>query len=272
MPDEKPSTSPAQATPESQATEAAVPASGCAKTTAPLSTREKAEPAIVPGESKAAPSTNPGETMEIHTPDKPIHTKKEFMFHMFTVVLGILIALGLEGIVEWAHHRALVREARANIATELRHNRETIAKALPELKARQQQLRNIISLAAELEKTHKLNQQSVGFDFSSYELYSTAWKTASVSGAVTYMDYEELKNYTDAYDDQQNFITVQNLALPTIGELSAAMQALNRDLSKTPDGKLDEIQKQAIRLLSIEEALESEAVSLNKDYKKALQE
>lgn len=38
---------------------------------------------------------------------------------MFTVVLGILIALGMEGIVEWAHHRILEREARANIATEL---------------------------------------------------------------------------------------------------------------------------------------------------------
>ncbi len=74
--------------------------------------------------------------MEIHAPEKPIHSKKEFMFHMFTVVLGILIALALEGIVEWAHHRALVREARANIATELRHNKETIERALPQIQDR----------------------------------------------------------------------------------------------------------------------------------------
>ena len=40
--------------------------------------------------------------MEIHAPDKPIHSKKEFMFHMLTVVLGILIALALNGIVMWA--------------------------------------------------------------------------------------------------------------------------------------------------------------------------
>ena len=210
--------------------------------------------------------------MEIHHPEKPIHSPKEFLFHMFTVVLGILIALGMEGIVEWAHHRALVREARANIATELRHNQETIAKALPEIKAQEQQLQNVIALVEELEKTHKLKEQRVDYSFSSHELYSTAWKTASVSGAVTYMDYEELKNYTDAYDDQQDFITIQNLAFPMIGELSAAMQVLNRDLSKTPDSKLDEIQKQAIRLLSIEQGMESEAISLSKDYKKALRE
>ncbi len=57
--------------------------------------------------------------MEIHAPDKPIHSKKEFLFHMLTVVLGILIALALDGIVPWAHHRALVREARENIAAEI---------------------------------------------------------------------------------------------------------------------------------------------------------
>jgi hypothetical protein len=208
--------------------------------------------------------------MEIHTPDKPIHSKKEFMFHMFTVVLGILIALALDGLVTWAHHKMLVREARARIATELRHNQETVAKALPEIKARGQQLQHIVSAIDELEKTHKIKNQRLEFDFSSYELYSTAWKTASVSGAVTYMDYEELKNYTDAYDDQQDFTTLQNLAFPIVGELFAAMQVLNRDISRVPSSKLDEIQRQAVRLLSIEQSLESEIASLNKDYEKAL--
>ncbi|HEY1529175.1 MAG TPA: hypothetical protein VGH51_23350, partial [Candidatus Angelobacter sp.] len=61
-----------------------------------------------------------GESMEIHSPDKPIHSQKEFLFHMFTVVLGILIALAMEGGVEWFHHRALVREARENILAEVR--------------------------------------------------------------------------------------------------------------------------------------------------------
>jgi hypothetical protein len=31
---------------------------------------------------------------------------------MFTVALGILIALALDGIVTWGHHRMLVQEAR----------------------------------------------------------------------------------------------------------------------------------------------------------------
>src|SRR4051794_5284734 len=90
-------------------------------------------------DAKAATTTREGEPMEIHAPDKPIHSKKEFMFHMLTVVLGILIALALDGIVTWAHHRILVREARANIATELRNNKETIQKAVPEIRDKQKQ-------------------------------------------------------------------------------------------------------------------------------------
>ena len=115
--------------------------------------------------------------MEIHAPDKPIHSKKEFLFHMLTVVLGILIALALDGIVTWAHHRVLVREARANIATELRNNKETIQRAVPEIQARQKQLQEVISTIDQVEKSRKLSGK-LGYSFASYELYSTAWKTA----------------------------------------------------------------------------------------------
>lgn len=54
--------------------------------------------------------------MEIHAPEKPILTVKEAIAHLAIVTVGILIALSLEGLVEWRHHRALVREARDNIS------------------------------------------------------------------------------------------------------------------------------------------------------------
>src|SRR4051812_26291602 len=96
-------------------------------------------------DAKAATTSTEGEKMEIHAPDKPSHSKKEFMLHMLTVVLGILIELALDGMVTWAHHRILVREARANNATELQNNKETIQKAVTEIQARQKQLEDMIS-------------------------------------------------------------------------------------------------------------------------------
>lgn len=208
--------------------------------------------------------------MEIHAPDKPIHSKKEFMFHMFTVVLGILIALALDGMVTWAHHRILVREARANIATELRNNRETIQKAVPEIQARQKQLQEMIATIDAVEKSRKLPAGHLGYNYASYELYSTAWKTASVSGAVTHMEYDQLKDYTDAYDLQQDFLTVQAQGFASVGDLVAALRVLDQDLTKVPQDRLEELQRQALKILTVQRTLENISAGLMLAYDKAL--
>src|ERR1044071_518176 len=71
--------------------------------------------------------------MEIHAPEKPILTLKETIVHLAIVTAGILIALSLEGLVERQHHRSLVREARANIATEIQDNRKELQKTIDRL-------------------------------------------------------------------------------------------------------------------------------------------
>jgi hypothetical protein len=43
--------------------------------------------------------------MEIHPPEHPIFTWKQFFIHMSTICLGLLIAIGLEQTVEFVHHR-----------------------------------------------------------------------------------------------------------------------------------------------------------------------
>jgi hypothetical protein len=221
-------------------------------------------------EAKAETTAAQGEPMEIHAPDKPIHSKKEFLFHMLTVVLGILIALALDGIVTWAHHRVLVREARENIATELRQNKETIQKALPEIQDKQKQAQHILATIEELEKNRKFAVKELHYNFTSYDLYFTAWKTSSVSGAVTHMNYEELKNYTDVYDLQQDFMTLQSQGFSQIGDLVAAMHVLNRDTKKIPLERLDDIQRAAERILLLQKTLENVSVGLVQGYEKAL--
>lgn len=223
-----------------------------------------------PGTVKTETTAAQGEPMEIHAPDKPILSKREFLFHMLTVVLGILIALALDGMVTWAHHRIVVREARANIATELRNNKEIIEKAVPEIQARQKQLRDLISTIDEVEKSRKLPAGHIGYTFASYEIYSTAWKTASVSGAVTHMEYEQLKAYTDAYDLQQDFLTVQAQGFASVGDLAAAMHLFDQDLTKVPQDRLEEAQRQALKILTIQKTLENVSAGLMLAYDNAL--
>ena len=59
--------------------------------------------------------------MEIHKPHAA-KTWKEFFIELGTIVVGILIALGLEQIVEGFHDRSRVAQARENIRSEIANN------------------------------------------------------------------------------------------------------------------------------------------------------
>jgi hypothetical protein len=58
--------------------------------------------------------------MEIHPPHQAIQSWREFLLHMTTIVLGILIAIGLEQAVGWVHHR----QERSQLQKELREEAE----------------------------------------------------------------------------------------------------------------------------------------------------
>ncbi|HZU29789.1 MAG TPA: hypothetical protein VFB79_01665 [Candidatus Angelobacter sp.] len=207
--------------------------------------------------------------MEIHHPEGPIHSKKEFLFHMFTVILGILIALGMEGAVEWFHHRALVREARENITTELKKNKETVDEAVTELHRREADLNHIIDLMHRAEKDRKVFKgQTMNFRIELRDLYSTAWQTATTSGAVTYMKYEELTRYTDVYLTQQTFTSMQEQALNGIITIGSLMEVTmkDRDLKQVPVEKFQMIAQEAYKDLIIQQTLESISTGLSKDY------
>lgn len=61
--------------------------------------------------------------MDIHTPDAPVHSFRDFVVHLVMISLGVLIALGAEGLVEHVHNRHVVAEARANLISEMRENK-----------------------------------------------------------------------------------------------------------------------------------------------------
>jgi hypothetical protein len=210
-----------------------------------------------------------GELMEIHAPDKPIHSQKEFLFHMFTVVLGILIALGMEGIVEWAHHRALVREARANITEEIRRNKETVDESIKDIHQREAELSHIVDLMNKVAKDRNaIKNQSMHFGIAMHDLYSTAWQTATTSGAVTYMKYDELNRYTDIYLTQQAFTTLQDQALNQMIDVGSLIEVTMRedDMTKVPAEKFQAIARGAYKEMILQRALEDISGALTKAY------
>jgi len=79
------------------------------------------EAAAMPGTQEEA-----GAEMEIHKP-KAAHSWREFLTEIGTIVLGILIALGLEQSIEAFHERQLAHEAQDAIDAEIRGDLDLIA-------------------------------------------------------------------------------------------------------------------------------------------------
>jgi len=53
--------------------------------------------------------------LEVHPPHKAFAGIREFLLHLLTITVGLLIAVGIERIVEWRHHEHPVEQARVTL-------------------------------------------------------------------------------------------------------------------------------------------------------------
>src|SRR5882757_2652559 len=60
--------------------------------------------------------------LDVHAPHATVHTWKDFFIHLATIVIGLLIAVGLEQLVEHAHDYYKVRETREALQREREAN------------------------------------------------------------------------------------------------------------------------------------------------------
>ena len=67
---------------------------------------------------------------DVHPSLPTRHTLKEFVFQLVTITAGVLIALAIDGVVEWKQNRDLVREATATITREITDNRAALERPL----------------------------------------------------------------------------------------------------------------------------------------------
>src|ERR1700691_4998758 len=78
--------------------------------------------------------------LDVHPPHKAIGNASEFFLHLFTITIGLLIAVGIEGAVERHQHRELAREARQTMTEEIRKNASSVTDALGEIAGEQKRM------------------------------------------------------------------------------------------------------------------------------------
>jgi len=153
--------------------------------------------------------------LDVHLPHGKLHGVKDFFLHLFTITIGLLIALGLEGLVEYEHHRHLAHQAEAGLRAEIARNAHEIGNRRQQIKDSQKQLSDDLKVLDEM-RVHPRAKGSLSFGSGMESFDDLSWKTAQNTGALAYMPYEDAQQFSDIYFVQDECLRFERLHVEEI--------------------------------------------------------
>lgn len=188
--------------------------------------------------------------LDVHAPHHTPSGVRDFFLHLFTITVGLLIALGLENAAEAIHHRHERKEAETMIREEIRKNDEDLKKEAANLKVEGENMARFIALNQAVIQGKPLPAvQPENFGFHEEEIPDAAWRTASSTGVLAYMPYDEVERFSDAYREQE---LLQNIARQTLDDYLDMTAAIQPDPAN-PRHLLPPTKEQAIAFLPVAE-------------------
>jgi DNA-binding FrmR family transcriptional regulator len=186
---------------------------------------------------------------DVHPPNTSIHGWREFFIHLATITIGLLIALGLEGTVEWFHHRHVMHQAQEGLLKEIKFNADGIHGKIAGLEKHQEELKRDVEILKQIiAHPDVANHETltVALDLTGFD--SVSWATAQATGATTYMAYAVARRYSDIYSEQAEIDAQVRQAMRdfsvTVGPL---LNAKSGDRSMEPEDA--KVMKQRIETL-----------------------
>jgi hypothetical protein len=149
--------------------------------------------------------------LDVHLPHWKLQNYSDFLIHLFTITVGLLIAVQIESCVEWRHHVHLAEKARGEMRAEIEHNLAALKKAQPGLKAWQEQIDADLAAMQRIQEDPddpEAQQANLKVSSSSMTMSDTAWRTAQLTGALAYMPYEEAERYSTIYQGQSALVAM----------------------------------------------------------------
>lgn len=191
--------------------------------------------------------------MDVHPPENPIRTWKDFFLHLLTITIGLFIALTLESAIESMHHRHLVRDARENLQREIDGNHKRFAANARDIQLNRTQLARDLDQLREIHDGKQLQNAELSWTWHWNSYGNAAWETTKESGAVPYMDPRSISTYTWIYAQQEY---VNATALDLFNEETRVNAALV--VAKDPSKLIPtEVERLMIRSAEIDLALTS---------------
>jgi hypothetical protein len=137
--------------------------------------------------------------LDVHPPHEAAHTWKDFFIHIATIVVGLLIAVGLEQTVEFFHHRHQVHVARERIREEALLNQRILREDELGLARIEANLDRALVLVRGAKSRKATASENPDFSFDLQGFYDAAYGNARDSGVLNLMPYDEAAMYEDAY-------------------------------------------------------------------------
>jgi hypothetical protein len=182
-------------------------------------TPESAETVAVPEASEEHKTM-----LDVHPAHHAASSVKEFLIHIATIVIGLLIAVGLEQGVEYFHHRREVAEVREELRGEREANKSSFAIETTHWRWETAELKNNLMVLAHLQKhpgtpDEELPGRLVWFHASSRHSQAV-WDAAKSSGVTSLMNREEVEQYEDTYNQLKRIDDALSLTWDAMNDAS----------------------------------------------------
>ncbi len=150
--------------------------------------------------------------LEPHPPHHTPNTWRDFVIHIATIVVGLLIAVSLEQTVEYIHHRQEIAETREALHDERLDNYTRFAKYVQQYHAESLRQKANMALLVALQhpaqnSTNPSARLKLGLNRNQFT--SAAWHTAQTSGVLALMPADEVQADERIYNALQD-ISNQN--------------------------------------------------------------
>jgi hypothetical protein len=141
--------------------------------------------------------------LDVHPPHHAASTWRDFLIHIATIVVGLLIAVGIEQTVEHFHHRHQIAETRELLRNEREDNRQALIRATKSFRVVSAELQNNLQVLSYLQQHPGTPDEKLPGTLAwlwggpTYE--SAAWEAAQSSGVTSLMPREEVSEAAKLY-------------------------------------------------------------------------
>jgi len=141
--------------------------------------------------------------LDVHPAHHAASSWREFFIHIATIVLGLIIAVGLEQSVEYFHHRHQIAELRDELRQEREANRKLFQNEAVHWRWEAVELQNNLMVLSYLQKHPGTPDEKLPgvllWGHRSELPTEAAWNSAKTSGVTSLMPRDEVEQYETFY-------------------------------------------------------------------------